>query len=585
MAPGERTLLAADVGAAFTKAYLLADVEGERRLVSVGRVPSLGLDGQPVVGPALDLAARQALATAGAPATPAALAGVPRLVLTSAGAVPRVALLATGEEEARKVAAALERDPVRLLDPITLGPPGTEQLLSQLEAQAPDVVVVAGDAPGGSRAAAAVEALVYGFGGRLPMLVLGGDPAVVAACAAHLEGRPFVSAAGDGWAAAEAVRRLASAQLARAVALEESGAADWMFPLPVSSLVGVATATEVIAERYDVDVLTLDLGAGHAMAVVATGTAGQRRLTVAARDDLGSRWGLQQVLRAAGPDALARWLPMDVDAAALGAAARRGRTAPAALPETVKELLIEHAFARELLRLVLADLAVRRQGAGERGVPPVDLLVGSGGLLASVPRLIQAALILLDAAQPEALTQLALDRTTALPLIGRLAEMGDNVAPVALGNALERDGLLNLGLCIAPVGAGKEGETAIKVEIAYASRSPVTVEVPFGAIEVVPLPVGERAALKLWPGRDFDIGLGRGNAATPRAEVEGGAVGIIVDARGRPLGLPDDHQKRQAKLLQWLQGTRAYPPLSFVRPAYGGAEPGDAGLAGEAAGA
>jgi hypothetical protein len=103
------------------------------------------------------------------------------------------------------------------------------------------------------------------------------------------------------------------------------------------------------------------------------------------------------------------------------------------------------------------------------------------------------------------------------------------------------------------------------VEVAYANRSPVTVEVPFGAIEVVPLPIGDRAALKLWPSREFDVGLGRGNAATPRAEVEGGAVGIVVDARGRPLVMPDAPAKRQAKLLQWFQATHAYPPLSFVQ--------------------
>ena len=113
--------------------------------------------------------------------------------------------------------------------------------------------------------------------------------------------------------------------------------------------------------------------------------------------------------------------------------------------------------------------------------------------------------------------------------------------------------------------------------MAYATRSPVTVEVPFGAIEVIPLASGERAALKLWPSRDFDVGLGRGNAATPRAEVEGGAVGIIVDARGRPLSLPEPHEKRQAKLLQWLQSTSAYAPLSFVQSEAGAAGAGAEG--------
>jgi hypothetical protein len=204
-------------------------------------------------------------------------------------------------------------------------------------------------------------------------------------------------------------------------------------------------------------------------------------------------------------------------------------------------------------------------------VPPIDLLIGSGGVLASAPRLIQAALVLLDAVQPEALTQLALDRATALPLLGHL---GVTLGHQGVGAALERDGLLNLGLCIAPAGSGREGETAIRVEVAYATRSPVTVEVPFGAIEVVPLAAGERAALKLWPARDFDVGLGRGNAATPRAEVEGGAVGIIIDARGRPLVLPESTEKRQAKLLQWFQATHAYPPLSFVQSEDGAAVPG-----------
>jgi hypothetical protein len=256
---------------------------------------------------------------------------------------------------------------------------------------------------------------------------------------------------------------------------------------------------------------------------------------------------------------------VDVDELALRHDARQGLAVPAALPETVDDLLLEHAFSREALRLLLEDLARRlaaTAGAeGPPGLPPVDLVIGSGGALAGVPRLTQAALILLDAVQPDALTQLALDRATALAVLGLI---GQASGPRALGPALERDGLLNLGLCIAPVGAGKEGEPAIKVEVAYASRSPVTVEVAVGAIEVVPLPIGERASLKLWPARDFDIGLGRGAAATPRAEVEGGAVGIIIDARGRPLALPAAREKRQAKLLQWLQSTGAYPQFSFV---------------------
>jgi len=451
------------------------------------------------------------------------------------------------------------RSPARLLEPVLLDG-NAENLLGALEAQAPDVVVISagsGDSRSveGRAGRAALEAVRFLALDDATLLLVMGDEDFLSAAGALLEGTPHVlAAAGDGAALARALERVTA----------EWTQHNWTggaAAAPGSSLSSICAATEMIAARYDVDVLTLDLGASHAMAVIASGTTGKRQLMSVAREDLGLRRGRPAVLSQAGSEAIGRWLPVDIGEGALRADAQRGLVSPAALPESLDELLLEHAFAREALRLLLADLP-RALGNATAGLPAIDLLVGSGGVLAGVPRLVQAALILLDAVQPEALTQLALDRATALPLLGHLAAtLGHN----AVGAALERDGLLNLGLCVAPIGSGREGETAIRVEVAYASRSPVTVEVPFGAIEVVPLPLGERASLKLWPARDFDVGLGRGNAATPRAEVEGGAVGIIIDARGRPLTLPDGVEKRQAKLLQWLQATGAYPQLSFVQ--------------------
>ena len=535
----EIPFLAVDAGSTFTKAYLLDEVDGERRLVAVGRSATLAHDGQPLPEQAAARAVAQALALAGRDAAGTRVHALQR----SRPAAPRVLVVAAAEEAARETLSRLNRLPLRLLEPVLLAPSAgaaAEQLLAALEAQAPDAVVLTGSASdGGGRALrAAIEALTHGAINPLPHVVALGDEGFTGAVAPLLEGVGHDAAAlADG----EAIDRA-------------------LAPLLVGSpLDGVRIATEMVAERYDVDVLTLDLGAGHAMGVLASGTTGQRRVTTVLRDDLGLRHGRTAILEMTGADSVLRWMPVDVSLEPLRADARRGAIAPASVPETPEELLLDHAFAREALSLLLAEVPA---AIGRAGLPPIDLLIGSGGVLASAPRLIQAALILLDAVQPEALTQLALDRATALPLLGHL---GGTHGHQSVGSALERDGLLNLGLCIAPSGAGREGEPAIRVEVAYATRSPVTVEVPFGAIEVVPLAAGERAALKLWPARDFDVGLGRGNAATPRAEVEGGAVGIIIDARGRPLLLPEGSEKRQAKLIQWLQGTRAYPQLSFVQ--------------------
>ena len=564
-------LLAADVGAAFTKVFLLQEVEGERRLVATGAAPTVGDDGQPAVTQALARALDLALSRVGA-VTRREADAIPRLLMTSLHAVPHVAVVAPRVGDARTALSALEALPVRVMEPVVLDGAGgdPETLLGQLEAQSPDAIVVVGGASAADEAPAqgAVEALARGFGTRVPLLVLAGAQRFVDSASQVLGSARHVAAAGDSAQAAtalqDAARELTSRRLgARAMVGQVRG---WSGPV-ASSLEGVGAATQLIAERYDVDVLTLDLGAAHAMAVSATGTAGRRRLVSAVRDDLGVRSGQLRILREVGAGQLNRWLPSDADAESLLGGARRAAQLPAGVPESIDDLLVEHAFAREALRMVIQDLAYAQAGPGAAagaGLQPVDLLIGSGGALARVPRLMQAVMILLDAAQPDALTQLALDRTAALPLLG---QVGLREGAASLGAGLERDGLLNLGLCIAPVGIGREGELAIKVEVAYASRSPVTVEVPFGAIEVVPLPLGDRAALKLWPSKEFDVGLGRGNAATPRTEVEGGAVGIIVDARGRPLQVPDTAEKRQAKLLQWLHATRAYPPLSFVQPA------------------
>jgi hypothetical protein len=578
-ASGAKPLIAADVGQVFTRVFLFEDVEGERRLVAAGQAPTLGDDGLPAPRAALAQALAQALAYAGRSGAPA---DGERLLVSSAGTPPRLLIVARGPDDARAVAGALAHLPLHLLEPfyITGSASDPERLLAEIDEFAPDIVVLAGPArgaPGGddggrTPSRIALEAVAYGYSGHRPQIVLAGGQAAGGDLAALLATAPQATVA-EG---IQQLGRVVPDILGRVSAghpqwdlLEPGALADWQGDgAPASSLQGICTATEVIADRYDIDVLTLDLGAGHAMAVAVTGTAGQRRAVAAVRDDLGARLGRWHILRTAGAAAVNRWLPNDLDEPTLQAACRRAAALPAGVPETVEELLLEHAFARESLGLVLHDLAraFERGGVSGGGWPQVDLVIGSGGVLAGAPRLMQAVLILLDAVQPRFLTQLALDRTAALAVLGEVVRRS---GPGALGSALERDGLLNLGLCIAPVGSGREGETAVKVEVVTGDRSPMTVEVAFGAIEVIPLTSGERAALKLWPGPDFDVGLGKGNAATPRADVEGGAVGIIVDARGRPLPLPDGPHgasKRQAKLLQWLQATRAYPQLSFVQP-------------------
>jgi hypothetical protein len=125
------------------------------------------------------------------------------------------------------------------------------------------------------------------------------------------------------------------------------------------------------------------------------------------------------------------------------------------------------------------------------------------------------------------------------------------VNPAIASLVMEKDALVNLGTVVAPVGTAREGDVALTFKIQYEDGRTLEVEVPYGSLEVIPLPAGQTADLELRPTRRFDVGLGtKGLAGTTK--VEGGVIGIIIDARGRPLPIEDDPEAQREKMQRWL---------------------------------
>jgi hypothetical protein len=123
--------------------------------------------------------------------------------------------------------------------------------------------------------------------------------------------------------------------------------------------------------------------------------------------------------------------------------------------------------------------------------------------------------------------------------------------PLAAAQVTQRDALHNIGTVVAPVGSAREGETALTFKIDYDDGRSLEVEVAYGSLEVIPLATGQTADLELRPTRRFDVGLGtRGQAGTTK--VEGGVLGIIIDARGRPLPIAEDPEQQREKMQRWL---------------------------------
>lgn len=324
--------------------------------------------------------------------------------------------------------------------------------------------------------------------------------------------------------------------------------AAWSSGPLVSSAKAFGLVPQFIARHYGLTrgVLAVDVGASHTQVAASLGDS----YFAVVKSDLGVGAGLSKLLDEVPGEQLVRWLPLEMSPAEacnrlLGKAIR-----PLSLPQTREDLLLEQAAAREVISAALQD--IRRHWAatvpGNDGLlPPFDLIIGSGGVLTCAPNPGQAALILLDALQPVGLTRLVLDQSGGLPAIGALAAL----QPLAAAQVLDQDGFLELGAVVAPLGSARPGEIALRFDMEYADGSNIRVEVAYGSLEVIPLPPEQTAKLKLRPSRRFDLGWGRpGKGGT--IEVKGGVVGVIVDARGRPLPQIPQLEAQQKKMQEWL---------------------------------
>jgi hypothetical protein len=186
----------------------------------------------------------------------------------------------------------------------------------------------------------------------------------------------------------------------------------------------------------------------------------------------------------------------------------------------------------------------------------LNLIIGSGGALSHAPRRNQSALMMIDAFQPEGITRIAVDSIFMMPHLGVLSTVHEQSAT----EVFNKDCLIQLGTCIAPVGAGKEGTTALKAKVTLKDGKQEEHVVKYGDIKLIQLAKDETANCVLEPGKQFDLGEGRGK--TVETTVSGGLVGLIIDCRGRPLVLSDDNKKRMEKLDAWFSALDLYPQKS-----------------------
>jgi uncharacterized protein (TIGR01319 family) len=338
--------------------------------------------------------------------------------------------------------------------------------------------------------------------------------------------------------------------------------------IPTPAAVGLIM--ETIAKREHLNLIGVDIGGATTDVFSVFGGIFNR--TVSA--NLGLSYSISNVLAEAGLANIMRWVPFTIEEQTLRNRIKNKMIRPTTIPQSLDELQIEHAIAREALRLALIhhkSLATGLKGVQqERTISDIfeqrasgetlidmlqlDLIVGSGGILSHAPRRVQSMLMMVDAYEPLGFTRLSVDSIFMMPHLGVLSTVNEQAAT----DVFVRDCMIYLGTCVAPIGQGKDGERCADYTIRFAAgRLPESGTLSFGELRLFPLGRDEHAQIELRPAKQVDLGEGKGRSVT--RDVQGGEVGLLLDGRGRPLQLPATAEARLAALRRWYQAVDLYP--------------------------
>jgi len=330
------------------------------------------------------------------------------------------------------------------------------------------------------------------------------------------------------------------------------------------------------AENEGINILGVDIGGATTdVFSVFKNEAGERVYNRTVSANLGMSYSICNVLKETGIDNIARWLPFEIDPADVRNRLRNKMIRPTTIPHTYEDLLIEHAVAREALRLAFLhhkslarnlvgvqqgglDRLMSEQESGQTLVRmmALDMIIGSGGVLSHAPKRAQSALMMMDAYQPEGITMLTVDSIFMMPHLGVLSEHLYQAAR----EVFERDCIVKIGTCISPVGVGKDGEPCVTVK-----GNGLDISVPFGEIRIVPIDIDKTPELTVEPAKNFDVGEGKGKPVTVRrfdaskgnrnqtTNLIDGQVGLIIDTRGRPFNIELKSQGRIERLRKSLE--------------------------------
>ncbi|MFH2055468.1 MAG: glutamate mutase L, partial [bacterium] len=301
----------------------------------------------------------------------------------------------------------------------------------------------------------------------------------------------------------------------------------------------VSNILEHVSRHIKKKLLVVDIGG--ATTDVYSAINGKVFRTVSA--NLGMSYSILNVVAENGITAVSELLDFDIDDTELFNRIGAKYINPTSLPGDLKDATIECAIASLSIRQAVAehqgmlhgvslslsdeDLGwnrlkrMVRKGKRKSDKPSLagyDLIIGSGGKLSHSPRE-TAAMILINALEPEQTVDLAVDSAFMFPQLGVLAQTNIELALKLFFEI----GLVPLGKLVAPVGRAKAGAKVLDIKWESADGTHEE-SVVYGEFRRIPV---EKATEFVIKARKLKLNAGE-------VSLDDSQPGLIVDTRGRP---------------------------------------------------
>ncbi len=318
---------------------------------------------------------------------------------------------------------------------------------------------------------------------------------------------------------------------------------------------GYNLMVEYLGRGLDQQALVVDVGS--AVSSMSAFVGGDVHTSI--HTDIGQGHSAYALLELLGFDPINRWLPFISSMAEITTYARNKMLRPATIPETPRELYIEHALLRAgISQMVIASRPAWFKQAhlpplGE--LPAFNPIVGAGAALTQTGSGGLTAMLLLDALQPEGITDLYTDPYGLMPAMGALAYF----KPEAVVQVMERTGLETIGTAISLSGYPRPERPALQVTI-RSEEETVEQRINGGHLWVYPLPIGQEAEVQI---RVMGRGVTLNGKRRLKLRLMGGTGGLIFDARGRALPLATKLEERAAQMVTWFAEATGQPVMDI----------------------